>query len=130
MIPFPKLIAATSILLAAAPASAVVAPAVAAAAPNSAVQTSATPQIKPTFRIGAGNGAYIYLTQREQQTVVAGGGAGIAAAVCGSTAGLACAGASAAMAAAATYVSSRGGICPGELELRITGPTTVIPKCM
>lgn len=121
-----KQIAAAGIVLAAlSGAGAALSPALAAAAPNSAGLNQTAPQ----FRVGLGAGSYIYLTPAEQQMVAAGSAAALGATICGSTAGLACPAVAGALAGAAAFISARGGVCSGELEIRQVVGNPVF-KCM
>lgn len=74
----------------------------------------------PTARIsvGVGRTIYIYLS-RDEQTILAGGGAaGIAAMTCISLGPAGCIGVSAAVVGAATYVAING-FCPKRLEIAV-----------
>lgn len=74
--------------------------------------------VSPQFSIGVGWGTYIYLNQRDQIVVAAGGAAGLAVVICASTTVIGCAAVSAALAGAAAWIAERGGICPSRLEIR------------
>lgn len=74
--------------------------------------------VSPQFSIGVGWGTYIYLNRTDQQVVAAGGAAGLAVLICASTTVIGCAAVSAALAGAATWIATRGGICASRLEIR------------
>jgi hypothetical protein len=54
----------------------------------------------------------LYFSRSEQLTILAGSGAGLVVLICGATALLGCAAASAVVGAAFQWLSNRGGICP------------------
>jgi hypothetical protein len=74
----------------------------------------------------------IYFSRSEQLIILAGGGATIVALICGATALLGCAAASAVVAAAFQWLSDRGGVCPTskpKLKVRYF-PTPAIKGCV
>jgi hypothetical protein len=87
--------------------------------------------VTPQISISAGWGLYIYLSRNDQIVLAAGGAAGLAVLICGSTVLIGCAAATAALTGAAAWIATRGGICPTSaprLEIRILGYTRY--KCV
>jgi len=85
--------------------------------------------VTPQWSVSAGWGLYIYLNQVDQKAVYNGGAAALGILICGSTGLIACAAATGALVAAATYFDERGGICPKRLEIRIITTLTLM-KCV
>ena len=75
--------------------------------------------VTPYFRVGVGNGIYVYLNNAEQQAVLTGGVNALATAICAVPAvgQAACAATIGALNAAAAYINARGAFCPNELEI-------------
>lgn len=75
---------------------------------------------QPRVNIGFGTGVYITLTHAEQNAVLTGSTGLVIGLICAATAGIACVVAGPIVAAAVTFVSTRG-LCPnnGRLEVKI-----------
>lgn len=70
------------------------------------------------LNVGIGRTVYLYLTRNEQTILASGGAAGLAAMACISLGPAGCIGVSAAVAGAAAYVTIHG-FCPSRLEIAI-----------